>query len=194
MNETPTPEQPSSPSASQSGPSGVAIGAILVIVGAILLAGQVLDIGIGDLGWPLIIVAIGVALLLIGLVVVNESGMVVGGAVVTTVGLVLLYQNQTDHWESWAYAWALVGPAASGLGLALWGIRSGDRQDVRNGTWGMLGGLAFFAVGYLFFEGIIGISGQRLPLPEWVLPAVVIGIGVVILVRGMLQRGEPETS
>jgi len=194
MNETPTPEQPSSPSASQSGPSGVAIGAILVIVGAILLAGQVLDIGIGDLGWPLIIVAIGVALLLIGLVVVNESGMVVGGAVVTTVGLVLLYQNQTDHWESWAYAWALVGPAASGLGLALWGIRSGDRQDVRNGTWGMLGGLAFFAVGYLFFEGIIGISGRPLPLPEWALPALVIGIGVVILVRGMLQRGEPDAT
>ena len=178
MNETPAPEQPSSPTAPQSGPSGVAIGAILVIVGAILLAGQLLDIGIGDLGWPLIIVAIGVALLLIGLVVVNESGMVVGGAVVTTVGLVLLYQNQTDHWESWAYAWALVGPAASGLGLALWGIRSGDRQDVRNGTWGLLGGLAFFAVGYLFFEGIIGISGERLPLPEWALPALVIGIGV----------------
>ena len=194
MNETPAPEQPSSSTAPQSGPSGVAIGAILVIVGAILLVGQVLDIGIGDLGWPLIIVAIGVALLLIGLVVVNESGMVVGGAVVTTVGLVLLYQNQTDHWESWAYAWALVGPAASGLGLALWGIRSGDRQDVRNGTWGLLGGLAFFAVGYLFFEGIVGISGRPLPLPEWALPALVIGIGVVILVRGMLQRGEPDAT
>ena len=194
MNETPTPEQTAPTTAPHSGPSGMAIGAILVIVGAILLAGQVLDIGIGDLGWPLIIVAIGVALLLIGLVVANESGMVVGGSVVTTVGLVLLYQNQTDHWESWAYAWALVGPAASGLGLALWGIRSGDRQDVRNGTWGMLGGLAFFAVGYLFFEGVIGISGQRLPLEEWVLPAVIIGIGVVILIRGVLQRGEPDAT
>jgi hypothetical protein len=172
----------------------MAIGAILVIVGAIVLGGQVLDIGFGDLGWPLIIVAVGVALLLIGLVVANESGMVVGGAVVTTVGLVLLYQNQTGHWESWAYAWALVGPAASGLGLAIWGIRSGDGKDVRNGTWGFLGGLAFFAVGFLFFEGVIGISGERLPLQEWVLPAVVIAIGVVILIRGMLQRGEPEAS
>lgn len=187
----PQPQQPSS-SASTSGPSGMAMGAILVIVGAILLGGQVLDIGFGDLGWPLIIVAVGVALLLIGLVVANESGMVVGGAVVTTVGLVLLYQNQTGHWESWAYAWALVGPAASGLGLAIWGIRSGDGKDVRNGTWGFLGGLAFFAVGFLFFEGVLGISGERLPLQEWVLPAVIIGIGVVILIRGMLQRNEPE--
>lgn len=194
MNETPAPEQPSPSTVPQSGPSGVAVGAILVIVGAILLGGQVLDIGLGDLGWPLIIVAVGVALLLIGLVVVNESGMVVGGTVVTTVGLVLLYQNQTDHWESWAYAWALVGPAASGLGLALWGIRSSDARDIRNGTWGFLGGLAFFAVGYLFFEGVIGISGERLPLDDWVLPAVIIGIGVIILIRGMLQRGEPEAS
>ena len=196
MNETPAPEpqQPSPSAPTQTGPSGVAVGAILVIVGAILLGGQVLDIGLGDLGWPLIIVAVGVALLLIGLVVVNESGMVVGGTVVTTVGLVLLYQNQTGHWESWAYAWALVGPAASGLGLALWGVRSGDSKDVRNGFWGFLGGLAFFAVGYLFFEGVIGISGERLALDDWVLPAVVIGIGVVILIRGLMQRGEPETS
>ena len=116
------------------------------------------------------------------------------GPSTVAVGLVLFYQDQTGRWESWAYAWALVGPAASGLGLALWGIRSGDRQDVRNGTWGLLGGLAFFVIGFLFFEGIIGISGERLPLPEWALPAVVIGIGVVILVRGMMQRGEPDTT
>jgi hypothetical protein len=193
MNETPAPEPASSSAARhESGPSGVAVGAILVVVGAILLGGQLLDIGLGDLGWPLIIVAIGAALLLIGLVVVKESGMVVGGTVVTTVGLVLLYQNQTGHWESWAYAWALVGPAASGLGLALWGMRSGDATDIRNGVWGLLGGLAFFAVGYLFFEGVIGISGERLPLDDWVLPAVVIGIGLVILLRGLLGRGERE--
>ena len=187
MNATSPPE----PADSEPGPSAIAIGAILVVVGGILLVAQLLDIGIDDLGWPLIIVAIGVALLLIGLLVANESGMVVGGAVVTTVGLVLLYQNQTDHWESWAYAWALVGPAASGLGLALWGFRTGDAGDVRNGTWGLLGGLALFAVGFLFFEGIVGISGENLPLPEWTLPAVVIAIGVVILVRGLVQRDEP---
>ena len=67
-------------------------------------------------------------ILLIGLLVANEQGMVIGGTVVTTVGLVLLYQDQTGRWESWAYAWALVGPAASGLGLVLWGLRSGNAQ------------------------------------------------------------------
>ena len=48
---------------------------------------------------------------------------------------------------------------------------------MRNGTWGLLGGLALFAIGFLFFEGVIGISGERLPLASWVLPAAVIAIG-----------------
>ena len=180
------------PSTTSGGPPAAAIGAVLIVIGAVLLAGQLLDVGLGDLGWPFIVIGVGVAILVTGLVVVNQSGMVVGGTVVTTVGLVLLYQDQTGRWESWAYAWALVGPAASGLGLALWGIRSGDADDVRNGTWGLLGGLAIFAIGFLFFEGVIGISGEPLPLPEWLLPAVVIVIGLVILARGLLQRREPE--
>ena len=91
--------------------------------------------------------------------------MVVGGTVATTVGLVLLYQNSTGHWESWAYAWALVGPAASGLGMVLWGLRTGHAGQVRNGTWGLLGGLAMFVVGFLFFEGHHRDQrAERLPL------------------------------
>jgi hypothetical protein len=177
-----------------SGPSGLALGAILIVVGLILFAGQVIDIGFADLGWPLWIIAAGVAIALVGFLVVPEQGIVIGGTVVTTVGLVLAYQNATDHWESWAYAWALVGPAASGLGLAAWGVRAADARDIRNGTWGLLGGLAMFAVGFLFFGGIIGISGRSLPLPDWALPAAIIGIGVVILLRGVLQGREPKAS
>ena len=172
----------------------MAIGLVLVAVGAILFAGQLAGIGIEDVGWPFFVIAAGVAILLIGLVVANEQGMVIGGTVVTTVGLVLFYQDKTGRWESWAYAWALVGPAASGLGLALWGVRSGNGSDVRNGTWGLLGGLAIFAVGFLFFEGVIGIGGERLSLPEWLLPVGVIGIGVVVLLRGLLERREPQGS
>jgi hypothetical protein len=184
--EAPPPER----RAERSGPPGLVLGAILIIVGLVLFAGQLMDFSIGELGWPFIVIAVGVVLLGLGLFVNNEQGMVVAGTIVTTVGAVLLYQNQTGRWESWAYAWALVGPAASGLGLALWGIRSGNGRHVRNGAWGLLGGLALFAIGYLFFEGVIGISGERLPIAEWVLPAVVIGIGVVILGRGLLQRDE----
>ncbi len=187
-------EQPSAGREPSSGNPGLALGAILVIVGLVLFAGQVVDVGIGDLGWPFWIIGAGVAILLVGLLLVREQGIAVGGVVVTVVGLVLLYQEATDHWESWAYAWALVGPAAAGFGMMLWGVRDGDRSAVRSGFWGLMGGLGFFIVGFLFFEGIIGISGRRLPLPDWTLPAAVIGIGVVLLVRGLLDRGERDET
>ena len=170
--------------------STMAVGLILVLIGVALFAGQLLGIGIEDVGWPFFVIAGGVAILVIGMVVANEQGMVIGGAITTTVGLVLLYQDQTGRWETWAYAWALVGPAASGLGLALWGVRSSNGSDLRNGMWGLLGGLGIFAIGFLFFEGVIGIGGDRLALPEWVLPVAVIGIGVVVLWRAMLERRE----
>jgi hypothetical protein len=173
---------------------GLTLGAILIIVGILLFVGQLLGFSIGELGWPLIVVGIGVVLLAVGLFVNREQGLVVAGTITTTVGLVLLYQDQTGRWESWAYAWALVGPAASGLGLVIWGLRSGSPSDVRNGTWSLLAGLALFLIGYLFFVGVIGISGERLPSPEWVLPGVVIAIGVVVLGRGLMSREQPEQT
>ena len=172
---------------------GLALGAILVVAGGILLVAQLADIDIWNLGWPFIIIIAGAGLLAFGLVGGRDSGMVVGGTVATTVGLVLAFQNATGLWATWSYAWALVGPAASGLGLLLHGLRVGDRSDIRNGTWGLLGGLGLFAVGFLFFEGIIGLSGFDLEIAEWVLPALVIGIGVVILGRALFQRGEGRT-
>jgi hypothetical protein len=182
------------PSAPGSRPdrSALTLGAILILGGLLLFAAQALDFDLGSLGWPFIVVGVGVVLLLLGLLVNNEQGMVVGGTVVTTVGLVLFYQDQTGHWESWAYAWALVGPGASGLGMLIWGLRSGNATEIRNGTWALLGGLGLFAVGFLFFEGMLGISGERLPIAEWVLPALVIAIGVIVLGRGVLSRGDAD--
>ena len=173
---------------------GLALGAILVVAGIILLLAQVADVDVWNLGWPFIIIAAGVGILVFGLVSANDSGMVVGGTVTTSVGLVLAFQNATGLWATWAYAWALVGPAASGLGLLIYGLRAGDRSDIRNGTWGLLGGLGLFAIGFLFFEGIIGLSGFDLAIAEWVLPALVIGIGVVILGRALFQRGGPDST
>ena len=184
---------PASTDGSSSTPA-IGLGVALLLIGGLLFVGQLLDIGIDDVGWPAIVIGIGVVILVLGLFVNREQGMVIGGTVVTTVGLVLLYQDQTGRWETWAYAWALVGPAASGLGMVLWGIRNADPAEIRNGTWTLLGGLAIFVVGFLFFEGVIGISGEPLGLPEWVLPVVVIAIGVVVLARGIFDRRDPERT
>jgi hypothetical protein len=184
---------PTSTDGSSSTPA-IGLGVALLLIGGLLFVGQLLDIGIDDIGWPAIVIGIGVVILVLGLFVNREQGMVIGGTVVTMVGFVLLYQNTTGRWETWAYAWALVGPAASGLGMVLWGIRSADPAEIRNGTWTLLGGLAIFVVGFLFFEGVIGISGEPLGLPEWVLPVAVIAIGVVVLARGIFDRRDPQRT
>lgn len=186
----PSPPERTTP---QSGPPALAIGALLVLIGLVLFAAQLLDFQLSEIGWPFFIILAGIGILLFGLFMGGESGIVIGGTITTTVGLVLLFQDTTGRWESWAYAWALVGPAASGLGLVMWGTRTGNGNDVRNGTWGLLGGLAIFVIGFLFFEGVIGISGQRLALPEWLLPVAVIAIGLVVLGRGLLERTTRDT-
>ena len=71
--------------------------------------------------------------------------------------------------------------------MLLYGTRSGNRKMARDGFWQILIAIGLFVAGFIFFEGIIGISGQRLPLPEW-LPVAVIAIGLLVLVRGFTAR------
>jgi len=170
------------------------LGVLLIVVGAVFFIGQWAELDWGAATWPFYVIAPGVALAAIGLTQRNGSGLTIAGSIVTIVGLVLLYQNTTDHWESWAYAWALVGPGGSGVGMLLYGARSANRKMAREGFWQILVAMGLFVAGYLFFEGIIGISGQRLPLPEWVLPAVIIALGVVVLFRGITSGRPTEPS
>jgi len=170
-------------SVDRQAPPGAVLGAILIFIGLAFLAVRYLDVFAGADVWPLFIIGPGVALLVLGLFLPN-LGMLVGGSVVSTVGLVLAWQNMTGRWESWAYAWALVGPTASGVGSFLGGLRTGNPRLRDAGMWQIAVGLALFAGFYLFFEQVIGLSGDPLPLPEWIMPTVLIGIGVLILLRG----------
>jgi hypothetical protein len=198
--------EPTQPPHARSGSPGAAVlGGILIVLGLIFFAGNQLNLDIGKATWPLYVIAPGVALATLGLTQRKGSGLTIFGSIVTMIGLVLLYQNASDHWESWAYAWALVAPGGSGIGMLLYGTRSGDRKMARDGFWMILVALGIFAVGLVFFEGILGISGDRLPLPKWVLPVAVMGIGVLVLIRGLTfrehrgpdwstERGAPEAS
>lgn len=187
------PSQPESRSAlDRSGPA--VLGAILIVVGVVFLAGQVLNFDLGEISWPFYVIAPGVALLVLGLILPGGTALIIGGSVVTAVGLVLLYQNATDHWESWAYAWGLVGPGAAGIGTFLAGTRNGNAGMVRAGLWQALTGVALFAAGLVFFEGIIGISGRRLPLPEWLLPAAIVVVGTALVVWALVGRPDSRDS
>ena len=174
--------------ANRQPPPGAVFGAILVVIGLAVLATRYVP-GLEDAAfWPFFIIGPGIVLFLLGLILPNV-GMIIGGTVVTSVGLILAWQNATGLWATWAYVWALVGPGASGLGTFIGGLRTGNGRMARAGIWQMVIGIALFIGFYLFFEEVIGLTGNALPLAEWVFPAFLILLGVLVLIQGFVGRG-----
>ncbi len=164
------------------------LGGLLVLVGAILLAGQFVRVDVGHYGWPLFIIAPGIVILFLALTARGAvgEGLAILGSIITVSGLILLYQNATDHFESWAYAWALVFPGAIGVGMSLYGWRAGRPGNLRTGTRLAGIGLVVFLVGAAFFEGVIGIGGYHLDHTAGVaVGAIIIALGAVILVLNL---------
>jgi hypothetical protein len=120
---------------------GIAAGVLLVLFGVALLALQLvpglrvwLDI---SFGWPSIIIGIGAVMLFAGLFT-WQPGLVNGGCIVAGIGGILYWQNATNTWASWAYAWTLI-PAFAGVGMILAGVMQGDfLRSLRMGLWQIL--------------------------------------------------------
>jgi hypothetical protein len=176
---------------------GLLLGGVLVVAGVVLLAAQMagfdLVADLRRLGWPIFIILPGLVLLVIGLLVGSAPGvgMAVGGSIVTTVGLVLAYQSATGHWTSWTYAWALVGPTAAGAGMVLWSIFH-RRADIFRGGLGPLAvGVTLFLIFFAFFEGVLGLGGDRglATLGRQALPLILIAAGVMVIVVWLFGSG-----
>jgi len=162
-------------------PGGIVIGIVLILLGGAALLIQVSGISIG---WPIWIIVPGVALI-VGAVAVGGpggSGMASVGGIVTMVGIVLAVQEAYGLYQTWAYAWALVAPGGVGLGLAIYGLLTGRRDDLRGGLGALFAGIAIFLVGFLFFEGVLDLSdGQFDDLTDVAVPLLLVGMGAVIL-------------
>jgi hypothetical protein len=165
---------------------GLIIGLGLILLGGAALLAQVSHVSIG---WPIMILIPGVVLVL-GAIAVggpSGSGMAAVGGIVTMVGAVLAVQEAANLYQTWAYAWALVAPGGVGAGLAVYGLLARRGEDLRGGLGALLGGVVIFLVGFLFFEGVIHLSGERFgSLTEVAAPLAIVGIGVVILLGAFI--------
>ncbi len=159
------------------------LGAALIAIGSALLLFRLFG---WTFGWPLFIVLPGAALLVAAtLGGRSASALFIPGGIITTVGLILLVQNATDRFESWAYAWALV-PASVGVGMMLYGRRTGSHERVRQGR--RLAGVfaAVFGVAAVFFEGFIFGDLFGTWFFRTALPLLLIAAGAFLLLR---ERG-----
>ncbi len=166
----------------------VILGLVLVVVGALTLVGRLVSIDVFGIGWPILVIAPGVALLIAAVAVGGPAGVAfaIPGGIVMMVGLVLAVQSATGLWATWAYAWALVAPGGVGLGMLVYGLAARQPEVARTGIPILLTGLGLFLGFGLFFEGVLHMSGVALPLAEPALAIGLVALGLIILVLGLL--------
>lgn len=162
--------------------SSIAFGLILILVGAWFLATQLvpgLEARLGlTVSWPLIIVGIGLLFLLFA-IFAGIPGMAVPGCVIGGIGLLLYWQNLTNNWQSWAYAWTLI-PGFVGVGTILIGILGPDRRGpVIGGIWLVV----ISGVLFLVFSSFLG--GPNLLGPYW--PVLLIALGILLLFQSLFR-------
>jgi len=171
----------------------IVLGAILVVVGLLALLGRQLDVDLVSIGWPIFVLLPGVLLLAGSLFVGGRPGigLAIPGGIVTMTGLVLAFQNATDSYQTWAYAWALVAPGGVGVGLVIYGLLAGERDSLRAGVPVLISGLGLFLGFGFFFEGIVGLSGARFVGFENAFAVGLVVLGVIVLVLGVVGRRSP---
>jgi hypothetical protein len=168
----------------------IGLGVLLIVMGVLFFVGQAVGFDLGRFEWPFFVIIPGLAVTGAGLAVGGLTGERITplGAAVTTVGVILLYQNTADHFESWAYAWTLVFPTSIGLGRMIYGSLKGRKEMVTTGGRSALIGAVLFVVGAVFFELVVGISGLGIGIGRFGWPMGLVMVGIVLLVGGFLYR------
>jgi hypothetical protein len=165
----------------------VGIALLMVGVGALALRPLGLDLGSfgGTSGWPLLVIVPGLILMASAIVPAppNGVGLAIGGSIVTTVGLLLLYQQSTGNWATWAYAWALL-PGAAGVAMTVYG--SATRRPSLRAVGVRLAVIAalMFGVGLWFFESVFATGRAPFDMSGW-WPVVPIIAGLALIGRDL---------
>jgi hypothetical protein len=168
-----------------------ALGIVLIVLGGVFLFAISRGSGWAEAGWPLFVIAPGVALFAVAIFGgKNWSGLAVPASIVTTVGAILWSQNMFDLWQTWAYAWALIFPTAIGFGLWVHGMLSGRSDLEHQGRSLLMVGAVMFVGFAAFFEGLLNLSGMSSTIgARYVLPALLIALGAwLVVVRRPLTR------
>jgi hypothetical protein len=156
-------------------------GAVLILVGAVLFAAQILPDFMPDfweiISWPWIIIGIGLFLFTLG-AALGEPGLAVPATILGGIGGILAYQWYTGDWQSWSYIWTLI-PGFVGVGIVLMSLLGGDASLKDGGTLVFISFIMLAVFGSFF--GAVGMAGKY-----W--PALLILLGVVLMVRTLFNK------
>ena len=120
-------------------------GLLLIVIGGVLLVDQFIPEWDIEVSWPWIIIAVGVGLLMLGMLT-GAPAMAVPACIVGGIGGILLYQDVSGNWSSWSYLWTLI-PGFAGVGTILAGLLRGDlRGALGEGTQSIIFSAVAFAL------------------------------------------------
>jgi hypothetical protein len=170
-------------------------GSLLIIFGLLALLGKLFqNFNFWNTFWPFIIIGVGL-LFFVGMFAGGKSvsGLAIPGSIITTIGLMLFYQNITNHWESWSYGWTVILMAV-GLGIFIMGVWGQNESQRAAGLRVLRIGLILFIIFGAFFE-LIFTAGMPFGLRSIVFPAALILLGLyLILTRSGLLLGRSEST
>jgi len=167
---------------SRTNRSSIAIALVLILIGGWFLAVQFVpalhDWTLNDVTWPLAVIGVGVLLAVVGLLSWTP-GLLVPACIIGGIGGLLYWQNNTNNWESWAYAWTLI-PGFVGVGVLLSELLAGRvRQAVSSG--GVL--IIISLVMFLIFSSFLG--GPSILGAYW--PVLLILLGLILLAQVLFR-------
>ena len=152
-------------------------GTILIVFGLMALAGQFLRIMDWGFVWPFIVIGLG-SLFFLGMVAGGRqaAALAIPGSIISGIGLILLFQTITDHWESMSYFWALI-LLFVGVGIYIMGWYGGDANQKKSGLGVMKVGFILFIIFGAFFEMIFSSFGNI------VFPVLLILLGIYLVLN-----------
>lgn len=156
-------------------------GVLLVLAGAWFLVVQfipALDDWVTQIaGWPALVIVPGLIFLAVA-VISGVSGFAVPGAIISGVGGILYYQNNTGDWQSWAYMWALI-VVSVGVGVFIMHLLDGrPRKAFDEGGSTILTGLVMF----LIFGTVFRVAFGQEPFFGDYWPVMLIAAGLWFLI------------
>ena len=165
-------------------------GSLLIIFGILALVGKIFqNFNFWETFWPFFVIGVGV-LFFVGMFAGGRSvsGLAIPGSIITTIGLMLFYQNLTNHWESWSYGWTVILMSV-GLGIFIMGFWGQNESQRAAGLRVLRLGLIMFVIFGAFFELIL-TSGMSFGLRSIIFPVGLILLGLyLILMRSGLLPG-----
>ena len=168
---------------------GLIGGAVLIAIGLLSLAGRIFDSFDWGFVWPFVVIGVG-AIFFVAMLAGGKqtAAFAIPGSIVGGIGLVLLFQNITQHWESMSYFWTVIIMFV-GVGIYIMGLYGGDAGQKQSGARVIKIGLILFVIFGTFFEMIFSSFGNML------FPILLILLGgYLVLSRSGLFGGKKDDS